>query len=209
MAENKNALHVFLFSTVALLPVTFFLWYVTAPYHLVMIAAPTGAIGQWLMPEAVRHVMLDGHLLTVVTQFVPGPGGQLVPDPGALLTASFKVNPLIVGFGLPLFAAMTLAAPGKGKLARLVVGLILLVPVHIACVIVDVLAHLVQVGGPAVLQMLDMGAAGYNALQLARRFTVLILPGVAPLIVWVALHRQFLARLAPQFASRKLARQGE
>lgn len=207
MGKARNPLHVFLVGTVVLLPVTFFVWYVTAPYHLVMVAGPVEQLCHWLMPGAVRRVGLDGNLLHVVTHFVPGPGGQLVPDPGAVLTASFKLNPLILGYGVPLYVAMALAVPGKGKLARLVFGLALLLPVHILCVVLDIASHLTQLGGQVFLQMVGMGVVGFNLLSLGRKFAVLIIPGVAPLIAWVALHRGFLTRLAPQFVFQKLARQ--
>ncbi|MCK5525180.1 MAG: hypothetical protein KAI83_18795 [Thiomargarita sp.] len=140
---NKSV-YIFLAETFLWLPITFFIWYylatpLTAPLALLVHALLTS-----FMPTWIEGVEQHGHLLEVITSITPTLNIAVPAGVEAIFT--FEVNPLIYGYGLPFFMALTFAAPNRlsRKLRQIgLAWLLILLPVQAFCVIALILKTLV------------------------------------------------------------------
>jgi len=102
-APAGNPLARFVITVFLWLPVTFAVWYFTAPVLLWPAALVIRLIAKTGLSDLVRTIESDGGTLVFLTTLKPGEatGNAFI---------SVDVNLLIYSFGLPLFAALTLAA---------------------------------------------------------------------------------------------------
>lgn len=174
------------------LPACFAIWYwgtriLLAPVHfLAWIAAVVG------FGDLFADVDWQGFVFTFVTRIPQA----MLPGRAGTGFVAFDVDPLVYTWGSPLFAALTLAAWQPGLVARLTVGLAALIPFQTWGVLADAVKTVAFNLGPEAA-----ARAGFSPLQrevvvFAFQFGSLILPAVAPAVVWLLLHRAFLARLA-------------
>ncbi|HRY14747.1 MAG: hypothetical protein KDJ31_17300 [Candidatus Competibacteraceae bacterium] len=101
---------------------------------------------------------------------------------------------------MPLLLALVLVAPTEigDKLYRAIMGSVvfMLIPVWgIAC---DALKVLVFQMGPAVAAQMGTMPLTRELLALAYQLGYLILPAIAPMLIWATLHRDFLRQWLPQ-----------
>lgn len=178
----------FVLRTLAFLVPAFAAWYFAAPLLLwpaLLIVRGLVLLG---FADIVRSVEQSGALATFVT--VLHPGG--VPTAGVV---TVDVNLLLYSFGLPLFAALTLAAYQGTWKRNLAIGYAVLQPVVAWGVLADFLKNVAITAGPAVASQTGFSAWQREATAFAFQFGSLILPAVAPAVLWVAMHGAFLARL--------------
>ena len=194
MPPAERPLAALLGRTLLWLPVTFALWYLTAPWHLAPIAwAADQLLTAWL-PEAVADLRLHGGQLLLISQFGEV-GGRIVANPPAGENLGFLTNPLSYGYSLPLFAAIALATPLPGRGRRLAIGLAVLLVVELASMLaVQVKTLTFETGGAFAAQQ-DWGPLARDTVALAYQLGSLLLPMVMPLVVWLAGAREFLRRL--------------
>jgi hypothetical protein len=102
---------------------------------------------------------------------------------------------LLYSFGMPLFAALVVAAREPGWPRRLVVGCAALMPFVAWGVVADFLKNIALTSGPMVASQTGFVAWQREAIAFAYQFGSLILPTVVPAIAWVVSHRGFLERL--------------
>jgi hypothetical protein len=124
-------------------------------------------------------------MLTFMTTLKPGQtiaGGVVSVD----------VNMLLYAFGLPLFAALTLAAREPKRIKRLLLGYACLLPAIAWGVLADFLKNVAITAPPQVVSQTAFSAWQREAIAFAFQFGSLILPAVAPAVVWVLTHRSFL-----------------
>ena len=139
--------------------------------------------------DLVQSVDASGATLTFVTTLLPGRGQ-------AGTVVSVDVNMLLYAFGMPLFAALTLAARGSALVADAAAGLWRDAAVrHLGC------------AGRFSEERRDHGVAGgrrrrrgsrdgqREVIAFAYQFGSLILPAVVPAVLWVLTHRVFLEGL--------------
>ena len=184
------------------LPLCFAAWY----HMAIVITWPLTDLVNWIMtsllPEAISGVEQHGYTLDVVTRFSPPaqPGMPQVTA-GELV---FELNPLIYGFGLPLYTALILATPDQDNKNwwRWFFGLALLFPLQAWGVSFDILKTLLFNLGPEVSAELGFRPWQKEAVALGYQFGTLILPAVAPIVLWMGQHRVFVASLAPGLADR-------
>ncbi len=175
-------------ATLAWLPVTFAVWYVAAPllfWPARLLAEAVLATG---FGDLVRSVDAQGAIVQVVTTLKPGravSGG----------TISVEMNMLLYAYGLPMFAALVLAARERGWLRILAIGYLVVLPVVAFGVVADFLKNVAITAGPAVASQTGFTAAQREAIVFAFQFGSLILPTVAPAAAWVLTHRRFLERV--------------
>ena len=179
-----------LFLSPQAMPTAFLAWYWLAPAI---------QLGAWLVADLARQAFLgdlvaaieiDGRLFEVVTR-IPASAGRT----DAVLT--FAVDPLIYSAGMPLFAGLTLASAGSmaALLGRLAIGMAALVPVQAFGVLMNLL-KVVAFDLPAKgTVVLAWGAGSREAIALGYQLGSLVLPGVAALVAWAVLNRQFVAEL--------------
>ncbi len=187
----------FLLRTLLWLPICFGVWYYLATLLILPVTLLLNLTLPTLWPEALTTLEQQGHTLDVVTRLtlaevgLPSPHGR----PGLVV---FTVNPLAYAYCLPLLAALTLAAPGPGRDSRLLMGAAALLPIialGVATAILKTLAFELGPTGPA-----RLGLEGWEPelVALAYQFGYLTLPAIAPVILWLWLHRDFLMQLVPR-----------
>ncbi len=178
----------------------FVLWYWLAPLLLMPVAGWTHFVLSHGFPHAIAAVEQQGTAVDIVTRFVmTAPAGGTAPA-GAQGQLTFAINALKYTYGWPLLLALTLAAPTAigEKLYRAVMGGLLLLPVPVWGVTGEALKVLVFDMNPAIADQMGATPLTRELLALAYQLGYLILPAVTPILIWAALHRDFLGELLPQ-----------
>jgi hypothetical protein len=187
----------FLLRVFAWLAPMFLAWWFAAP----LLAWPVGLLVQGVMRAGfgtvVQSVEQGGEMITFVTSLAVA--GIAVPS-GTRAVLEIESNYRLFSFGLPLFAAMTLAARAPHALRNLAIGFAVLVPFQVFCVVADFLKNLT--GVPGVAAQLGLSPLQRELIAFSYQFATLILPTVAPAAVWVLLHRRFLETFAGTPARR-------
>lgn len=181
-------LSAFVLAVLAWLPISFAVWYFAAPLILwpcvlVMEAVARGAFG-----GLVRSVEQVTATVTFATSLRPGTGVSTG-------FVSVDVNLLLYSFGMPLLAALTLAAREPSWKRHLVVGYLVMIPFIAFGGFADFLKNVAITAGPAVASQTGFSAAQREVIAFSFQFGSLILPAIVPAIVWVLMHRRFLERL--------------
>jgi len=184
----KSPLTRFVVAALAWLPATFGAWYLLGPVLLWPVRLLLQAITRLGFGDLVSGIESGGASLSFLTTLKPGQGmgaGDV----------SIDVNMLVYAFGMPLFAALTLAAHEAKWWRTLAIGYAAMVPFVAWSVLADFLKS-IAITAPAAIA----SQAGFSGLQreliaFAYQFGSLILPAVVPAVLWVLLHRTFLERL--------------
>ena len=194
---HNKPLKAFLLRTLLWFPIAFFVWFYFASLLTLPLAAMVRPIILGLFPEWIEAIEQQSYLLDVVTRFAP-PASIIVP-PGQEPIVILTINPLIYGYSLPFFAALTLAAPSEGmdKSIKILLGVVLLLPVQTWGVVFDIIKTLSFDLGATVATKLGIQGWRLEAVALGYQFGYLILPAISPLIIWIAMHRRFVANLVP------------
>jgi hypothetical protein len=177
----------FVFAVLAWLPVAFAVWYLAAPILMWPAALLAEFVARGGFGDLVQGVEQTGATLAFTTTLR---AGQAVA--GGVV--SVDVNLLLYSFGLPLFAALTLAANEPGRARRLLLGYAVLVPVFAFGAVADFLKNVAITATAQVISQTGFSAWQREAIAFAFQFGSLILPAVAPALVWVLTHRGFLER---------------
>jgi len=184
----KAPLARFVLATLAWLPVAFVVWYFAAPALMAPVHALCVAVAKLGFADLVRAVEQSGSTITFATTLRPGQaagGGQVAVD----------VNPLLYAYGMPMFAALVLAARDPLRWRHLAVGYLVLVPFVAFGVFADFLKNVAITAGPLVASQTGFDALQREAIAFAFQFGSLIVPTVAPAVAWVLMHREFLEHL--------------
>jgi hypothetical protein len=177
----------FVLVTLAWLPVTFALWYFAAP---ALIAIVRFVAGLAVLPfgDLVRGIEQSGSTLVFVSSLKPG---QSVA--GGVVSVS--VDGLLYSFGMPMFAALTLAAKEPARWRILALGIAALLPFVVFGVVADFLKNVAITAGPIVASQAGFSPFAREVIAFSYQFGTLILPTVAPAVAWVLTHRAFLERI--------------
>lgn len=194
----KQPLYRFMFGVLFFFPLTFFIWYLTASYHLAPVTVLSSALLNFFTPDAIMWLKLDGHTLVLASNFGHDVSGHIVSPPTGEDVLGFHLNPLIYSYSLPLLAALILATPGADKWLNLLWGTLLTLPTEIFSMVFSVLKTLTFDVGPAFQAQQGISATGADLIALAYQSGTLLVPMITPLIIWVGLNRKFLMHLAPQ-----------
>jgi hypothetical protein len=178
----------FILVVLAWLPATFAVWYFAAPILLWPAALVSDGAMRVGFADLVRAVEQTGASVAFTTTLKPG---QSVA--GGVVTVD--VNMLLYSFGLPLFAALTLAAREPKRLRTLIIGYAVLVPAVAWGVSADFLKNVAITAPAQVASQTGFVAWQREAIAFAFQFGSLILPAVAPAIAWVLTHRAFLENM--------------
>lgn len=192
-------LHRFMFGVLFFFPLTFFLWYASATYHLAPITLITGKLMSIIVPDALMWLRLDGHMLVLASNFGHDSSGMIISPPVGDDVLGFQLNPLIYSYSLPLLAALILATPSPHKWSKLLWGILLILPTEIFSMTFSILKTLTFDVGAAFQIQQNISPTGADFIALGYQVGTLLLPMIAPLIIWVALNRDFLLHLAPQW----------
>ena len=192
MRAGSDSLPRFVLRVVAWLPLTFAVWYLAAP----LLAWPVALLAELITRSTfdwVKSVEQMGPLITFVTSLRPDQGAN---PAGVKAVLSVESNVLLFSFGLPMLAALILAAQEPHRVWMLLIGYAVLLPFQTFSVVADFLKNAAILAGPAVASQTNLDAWQREVIAFCYQFGTLILPTVAPVIVWVLMHRRFLERLS-------------
>ena len=192
MRAGSDSLPRFVLRVVAWLPLTFAVWYLAAPLLVWPVALLTELITRSTF-DWVKNVEQMGSLVTFVTSLKPDDAAN---PSGVKAVLSVESNVLLFSFGLPMLAALVLAAREPHRVWMLLIGYAVLVPFQTFSVVADFLKNATILAEPAVASQTNLNAWQREVIAFCYQFGTLILPTVAPAIVWVLMHRRFLERLA-------------
>lgn len=184
----KSPLTRFIVLALAWLPVTFAIWYFASPILLWPVELLVDLVARTGFADLIRSVDLAAAVVVFTTTLRPGSaqaGGAVSVD----------VNMLLYAFGLPLFAALTLAARQRGWWRLLALGYVVLLPFIAWGVLADFLKNIAITSSPLIASQTGFSGWQREVIAFAFQFGSLILPTVVPAIVWVLTHRPFLERL--------------
>ncbi len=182
----------FVLRVVAWLPLTFAIWYLAAP----LLVWPDALLAEFFTRSAfdwVKGVEQTGPLITFVTSLKPTLPANAV---GMKAVVSVESNVLLFSFGLPMLAALILAAREPHRVRMLLVGYAVLLPFQTFSIVADFLKNVAILAEPAVTAQTNFSAWQREVVAFCYQFGTLIMPTVAPAIVWVLMHRRFLEELS-------------
>jgi len=179
----------FVLRALAWLPVAFAVWYFAAPLLLWPAKLLIDVIARLWFADIIRGVEQTGAIVTFVTTLKPG---QATAASGAV---AIDVNALLYSFGLPLYAALVLAAREPHWPRNLAIGYAVILPFVAWGVLADFLKTVAIAAGPLVASQTGFSAWQREVIAFAYQFGSLILPTVVPAIVWVITHRRMFERL--------------
>lgn len=178
----------FVVGTLGWLPLAFAVWYFAAPVLLAPVLLIVRALARIGLTDIVSTIEQSGTLATFVTTLHAGGARS-----SGVVTVD--VNLLLYSFGLPLFAALTLAVRERAWKRHLAIGYVALQPFIAWGVFADFLKNVAITAGTAVGSQTGFAPWQREVIAFAFQFGSLILPSVAPAVLWVALHGRFLSML--------------
>jgi hypothetical protein len=173
----------------AWLPAAFVVWYFAAPVLMWPAAFIVELVARSAFADLVRGVTQTGAVLTFATTLKPGSASTQFAQ------ITVDVDMLLYSFGLPLYAALVLAAREPGWPRRLIAGYAVLVPFVTWGALADFLKNVAISSGPQIASQTGFVAWQREVIAFSFQFGSLILPTVVPAVVWVLTHRAFLDRL--------------
>ncbi len=143
----------------------------------------------------IRHI--DKRVGTMVVETRIRPAAALLPPDVAGGTARARqaeidldIDAAHYGYSLPLFLALLLASGGRNFWRRAVVGYgVLLLPQAFSIIFLVFKELMVAAGGPAALGLTGWQAEG---ISLGYQMGSLLMPTVAPVLLWLWLDRDML-----------------
>jgi hypothetical protein len=197
----RHPLARFIVIVLAWLPVCFGIWYFSAPLLAVPIHWLALGVAKAGFGDMILDVEKTGALFSFITNLRPASATSFSAGTAAVIVDS---RSLLYTYGLPLFAALTLAATGIGNGARLTrvlaIGYVVLLPFQTWGVFADALKQLAITMGPAISSQTGFSSFQREVIAFAYQFGTLILPTVIPAIVWVLTHRPFLEQMSQDLA---------
>jgi hypothetical protein len=188
LAARPPTVAAFTLRALAWLPAAFAVWYFAAPvllFPVVLLLRAIARIGFADIVQSVEQSLAVATFVTTLRAVGVAPRGVLAVD----------VNLLLYSFGMPLFAVLTIAAREPAWKRHLAVGYVALLPFVAWGALADFLKNVAITAGPAVAAQTGFVAWQREAIAFAFQFGALILPAVAPAVLWVATHGRFLAAL--------------
>ena len=171
------------------LPVAFLVWYVIAPVLVWPAALIVKAISYSGLADLVVGVEQSHATLTFLTSLRPGTGAARAAR------VTVDVNMLLYAFGLPLYAALVLAARAPRWPRLLAVGYVALTPFVAWGTLADFLKNVAITAGPLITSQTEFAGWQREVIAFSYQLGALILPTVAPAVLWIVTHDAFLERL--------------
>jgi hypothetical protein len=190
---RETSLGRFVLRVAAWLPVAFLAWYLAGPALAWPIALMTEGVARVAFSRLVGDVEQHGHLLTIVSTVNPM---LATAQANVRSVLSVELNTLLYSFGLPMLAALIMAAREPHRLRTLALGYAVLIPFVTWGMLAEFLKRLVFDTTPAIAAQTGFTPLQREAIAFAYQFGSLILPTVVPAVFWVVTHRRFIEGFA-------------
>ncbi|MEM1092522.1 MAG: exosortase H-associated membrane protein [Pseudomonadota bacterium] len=188
----------FLLRALLWLPLAFFFWILWRQLFVVPVTVLVDLLLTGIWPEQFYNVVQNGHELEAEV-LMAIPEDQMRQGQGQPVVA-IPVNPLIYGYGLPLFAGLVICTPLSHltRTLQILVGWLVIALVQSWGSIWETFKTLhFQLGAEGAAVMAEVGI-GPSPTALAYQFGYLIIPSVVPVILWLLLNRAYIESLVPQ-----------
>ncbi|MFC5496939.1 exosortase H-associated membrane protein [Caenimonas terrae] len=187
MPRSGSTLKGFFVRALAWLLVALALWYPLRQWLVLAPAWLAGEVMQAAFPRWVTGVQFEGSaqvLLTALRVWSPdNRPGELAPE----------VNGLVYAYGAPLLAALLLAARTPRWWWKLPAGLVALVPFQAWGICFTWLLQVAVTAGDQTRGQTHFGPLAANLIAVGYQFGFLIMPTLAPVLLWLAFDRRVLA----------------
>lgn len=194
-----NPLYLFLLKAALWLPVCLGLWYWKAEWFNAPAAMVSGWIMQTFFSGWVESAAWGQRIFGIATTLKIGAAPGMPEGEYALV---LEADPLAYGYGLPLFAALLLAGGEANRWCKLVPGALLLAPFQVWGICFDLLKQAAVTSGAGVSAQTGFSPWQVEGIAFGYQFGALVLPAVAPVVLWLWLDRGLLAMLVPEKALR-------
>ncbi|MEY3220852.1 MAG: hypothetical protein RIT27_2209 [Pseudomonadota bacterium] len=161
---NKSLLQ-FIFTVLLWLPVCFAIWFLTASIHSHLITFALSFSSEWTTLHQI------GYTIEVIPRF----------SPSSYINLQLTVNPLLYGYGVPFLAALCFSSSGnwEKRLGVFLMGyFVILLPIQLFGSWISLWKTLI----------FDFNAPSFfkpEIIALFYQLSSLILPPVAPLVIWL------------------------
>jgi len=180
----------------------FSIWFYTGALHVAPVRLFTQEILQWLLGDVIFNVIHnpDNYLYLIVQTRIE----HVFPD-GTTGGLGLSTNPLIYGYGLPLLFGLSMATPTGlwRKILQLIAGLVAMWLVQTWGVCWEVMKNLAFAYGPESHAVVSDAGISDVAVVLFYQVGYLIIPALAPVIIWVMFNRPYIEQLAGLVGPRR------
>lgn len=166
---------------VLLLPAAFIIWHALGSVVAAPVVWVAGELLRWWLPELVSEVTLDGTRM-IIAAAVGELNGAILPAAQAGNQLGFQLDTRTLTYSIPFYAALHFATPMESTLERFARGLLilwLLIAIGLVC---TALKDLMLTLGETFFALSTVPPAA--AIALTYQFSVLMVPPVAPVLLW-------------------------
>lgn len=180
------------------MPVALAVWYLMAEVATLPVTYLVDWLLMGLFPDVISGIQQVGYHVEAAAYYTAAPPSVTVSK-GMISELVFEVNVLSYGYGVPLYTALLLSSPGeeREKWIKWTAGIVILQLTQAWGVGFEILKNLLFSSGPEVAGALSFAQWQMEAVALGYQFGYLIMPAVAPLVIWIAFHSDYLETLVP------------
>lgn len=196
-----NPLTSFILKVFLWLPVCYWCWYSSAEFVSIIITYLTELVINFSFPDLIFGVEQIGHNLEILVK-------ATVPTQdmrqGMVAELPIPINPLIYNFGLPLCIALILSSPGSllKTLFNCALSFLLLLPVQLWGICFDFMKTIFLQTPSHLINNFTLQPWQLELIGISYQIGTLVLPSVAPVIIWLFLYRNFVAQFIPSFPKK-------
>jgi len=117
-----------------------------------------------------------------------------IPMKGGVGDVIVEANPSHYAYGQPILWALLLAAGGSGRVGKLALGYVLLLPAQAFSLTMDLVKQMAM-AAPGGIRVLHIDQWQLELIGLSYQLGTLVLPTVVPIAVWLVLDRGYVERL--------------
>lgn len=187
--RRQQDLRQFLLFVFVLLIPCFGLWTVTSE----LLARPAVGFANTVLtlwfPDVVKSLYIDGKQAMLLTQFGEA-GGVIVPAEQAKNQIGYPVNTRLVSYSIPFYAALHFAVPQQDYLNRFIWGLVILYPLMAVGLLLLCMKDLMVGLGTHFLAQPDNWVPDPNLIGLGYQMSVLLVPTLGPVMLWLWQNRE-------------------
>lgn len=194
MRQPSSVIAIFFVRALAFLVPALALWYWARDYVVMPVAWLAGGLMHYFFPGWVSGSELNGINLTLLTRLAVAQGS------GQVAELAPEVSVLTYCYGLPLLAALFLAARAKRLWWKLPVCAVGLLPFQAWGVCFAWLLQVAVQSGPHTRAVTYFTDWDVNLIGLGNQIGFLLLPTLVPMLMWLYLERSFVITVAVEGA---------
>lgn len=193
---QSNSLTRFIIKVFLWLPICYSLWYSLAPYTSFITSYLTELLLKTFFNDLVLGVDKIGYNLEIIVKATLPP--QDIPK-GMVAELPYPINPLIYNYGLPLCLALILSSPDKlfPRMRNIVLSLIILLFIQIWGVCFEFFKSLFLQTPSHMIGNYSLSVWLLDLIAISYQIGTLVLPPVAPLVIWMFLYKGFITQFIP------------